>query len=219
MPWDFDDIRRLRPCFPRSHVRLASFNVSIGCSHGCREVRPHRLRGKKRRSWIRRWKDDAGCVGPAGRLRHKPDFRVPPWRISASARDYPAWRHLNPSRRSSVTRNRPRRNDPHRHQKAGTHRRHRPQHHRQPQRTKPAAKPQGRRQGWEYLHLAIDDHSRLAYSKVFPDEKRKSCTRLLFNALRFSRSHGVKVYRVMTDNGTSDIPSLQKSAPNAGHHA
>ncbi|MGH8755693.1 MAG: IS481 family transposase [Burkholderiales bacterium] len=57
--------------------------------------------------------------------------------------------------------------------------------------------------GWEYLHLAVDDHSRLAYSEIFPDEKRKSCIRFLFNALRFFRRHGVKVYRVMTDNGTS----------------
>ena len=57
--------------------------------------------------------------------------------------------------------------------------------------------------GWEYLHLAVDDHSRLAYSEIFPDETRKSCLTFLFNALRFFRSHGVKVYRVMTDNGVS----------------
>jgi transposase InsO family protein len=57
--------------------------------------------------------------------------------------------------------------------------------------------------GWEYVHLAIDDHSRLAYSEVQPDEKRGSCLRFLFNALRFFRSLGVKVHRVMTDNGVS----------------
>jgi transposase InsO family protein len=57
--------------------------------------------------------------------------------------------------------------------------------------------------GWEYVHLAIDDHSRLAYSEIFPDEKRRSCLRFLCNALRFFRAHGVKVYRVMTDNGVS----------------
>src|SRR3954465_2560704 len=60
-----------------------------------------------------------------------------------------------------------------------------------------------RRVGWEYLHLAIDDHSRVAYSEILPDEKRRSCLSFLFNALRFFRAHGVKVYRVMTDNGTS----------------
>ena len=57
--------------------------------------------------------------------------------------------------------------------------------------------------GWEYVHLAIDDHSRIAYSEILPNEKRASCLRFLFNALRFFRSLGVKVERVMTDNGTS----------------
>src|SRR6266478_1738122 len=57
--------------------------------------------------------------------------------------------------------------------------------------------------GWEYLHLAIDDHSRVAYSEILPDEKRGSCLRFLFNALRFFRSLGVKVERIMTDNGSS----------------
>ena len=57
--------------------------------------------------------------------------------------------------------------------------------------------------GWEYVHLAVDDHSRLAYSEILPDEKRTSCLRFLFNALRYFRSLGVKVERVMTDNGSS----------------
>ena len=57
------------------------------------------------------------------------------------------------------------------------------------------------------LHLAVDDHSRLAYSEIFPDERRKSCLRFLFNALRFFRSHGVKVYRVMTEfEGSGNDP-------------
>lgn len=57
--------------------------------------------------------------------------------------------------------------------------------------------------GWEYVHLAIDDHSRVAYSEILPDEKRRSCLRFLFNALRFFRNLGVRVERVMTDNGSS----------------
>jgi len=57
--------------------------------------------------------------------------------------------------------------------------------------------------GWEYLHLAVDDHSRLAYSEIFPNEKRASCISFLINALRFFRSHAVRVHRVMTDNGVS----------------
>ena len=57
--------------------------------------------------------------------------------------------------------------------------------------------------GWEYLHLAIDDHSRLAYSELHPDEKRGSCLAFLVNALRFFRRHGIAVERVMTDNGAA----------------
>ena len=61
----------------------------------------------------------------------------------------------------------------------------------------------GRGTGWEYLHLAVDDHSRLAYSEIHPDEKRGSCLTFLFNALRFFRRHGIAVERVMTDNGSA----------------
>jgi transposase InsO family protein len=57
--------------------------------------------------------------------------------------------------------------------------------------------------GWEYLHLAVDDHSRLAYSEILPNEKRASCLAFLFNALRFFRRYGVAVERVMTDNGSA----------------
>ena len=57
--------------------------------------------------------------------------------------------------------------------------------------------------GWEYLHLAVDDHSRLAYSEILPDEKRGSCLTFLFNAMRFFRRHGITVERVMTDNGSA----------------
>lgn len=59
----------------------------------------------------------------------------------------------------------------------------------------------GRGIGWEYLHMAVDDHSRLAYSEIHPDEQRGSCLAFLFNALRFFRRHGIGVERVMTDNG------------------
>ena len=45
--------------------------------------------------------------------------------------------------------------------------------------------------------------SATAYSEVLPDEKRGSCLRFLFNALRFFRSLGVKVHRVMPGNGVS----------------
>jgi transposase len=66
----------------------------------------------------------------------------------------------------------------------------------------PRARKKGGK-GWEYLHLAVDDHSRLAYSEIFPDEKRSSCVKFLFNALRFFKKHGIKTQSVMTDNGVS----------------
>jgi transposase InsO family protein len=56
--------------------------------------------------------------------------------------------------------------------------------------------------GWESVHLAIDDHSRVAYSEILPDEKRGSCL-LCLQRPRFFRSLDVKVRRVMTDNGSS----------------
>ena len=56
--------------------------------------------------------------------------------------------------------------------------------------------------GWEYCHVAIDDHSRLAYLEVLPDETGESCTAFWERALRFYRRHGIEVQRVMTDNGS-----------------
>jgi hypothetical protein len=74
--------------------------------------------------------------------------------------------------------------------------------------------------GWEYLHLAVDDHSRLAYSEILPDETRRSCLKFLLQALRFFRDHGVKVLRVMTDNGVSFRSlSSRKGVANAENQA
>jgi leucine-zipper of insertion element IS481 len=55
----------------------------------------------------------------------------------------------------------------------------------------------------EYRHLGVDDHSRLAYSEILPDETWRSCLKFLLQALRFYRDHGVKVLRGMTGNGVS----------------
>lgn len=57
--------------------------------------------------------------------------------------------------------------------------------------------------GWDYLHVCVDDASRLAYVEIHPDELRYTATRFLIHALRFYRDHGVQVQRVMTDNGTA----------------
>jgi hypothetical protein len=55
--------------------------------------------------------------------------------------------------------------------------------------------------GWEYLHVAIDDASRLAFTAILADEKKESATAFLVQALDWFRAHGV-VQRVMTDSGS-----------------
>ncbi|WP_137180726.1 IS481 family transposase [Roseomonas sp. AR75] len=57
--------------------------------------------------------------------------------------------------------------------------------------------------GWEYLHVAIDDASRLAYIALMPDEKKESAVRFLKDALAWFSACGVVVERVMTDNGSA----------------
>lgn len=55
--------------------------------------------------------------------------------------------------------------------------------------------------GWEYVHVAIDDHSRVAVAQVEPDETARSARRALIAALRYYRGLGVRFTRVLTDNG------------------
>jgi transposase InsO family protein len=57
--------------------------------------------------------------------------------------------------------------------------------------------------GWEVLHLAVDDHSRLAYTEVLADECQDTTTGFLLRALDWFASLGVGVERVMTDNGSA----------------
>jgi transposase InsO family protein len=56
--------------------------------------------------------------------------------------------------------------------------------------------------GWEFVHICIDDATRLAYVELLPDEKATTCIALLRRALRFYAAHGFKVERLMTDNGS-----------------
>ncbi|GJE43731.1 IS481 family transposase ISAav5 [Methylobacterium soli] len=57
--------------------------------------------------------------------------------------------------------------------------------------------------GWEALHVAIDDASRLAYTAVLPDETKQSALTFMSQALAFFARHGVTVERVMSDNGSA----------------
>jgi len=64
--------------------------------------------------------------------------------------------------------------------------------------------PDGRRignAGWEYVHVAIDDCTRLAYVEVLPDEKASTAIAFLRRAVAFYRRHGIHVERLITDNG------------------
>ena len=65
--------------------------------------------------------------------------------------------------------------------------------------------PRDRRRGagWEYVHVCIDDASRLAYSEVLCDERKESAVPFLERTLAWFAGHGVTVERVMTDNGSA----------------
>jgi transposase InsO family protein len=56
--------------------------------------------------------------------------------------------------------------------------------------------------GWEFVHVCIDDASRIAFSRVLKDEKKASAVAFLKAAIAYYTSLGVKVVRVMTDNGS-----------------
>jgi len=56
--------------------------------------------------------------------------------------------------------------------------------------------------GWDFVHVAIDDHSRVAFSQIRPDEKAVSAVAFLKAAAAYYTSLGVVIERVMTDNGS-----------------
>ena len=57
--------------------------------------------------------------------------------------------------------------------------------------------------GYEYVHVAIDDYSRLAYAEVLADETASTAIAFLRRAVAFYRRHGITVERVITDNGSA----------------
>jgi transposase InsO family protein len=56
--------------------------------------------------------------------------------------------------------------------------------------------------GWDAVHVAVDDATRLAYAEVLPDEKAATAVGFLRRATAFFRRHGITVERVITDNGS-----------------
>ena len=57
--------------------------------------------------------------------------------------------------------------------------------------------------GWEYVHVCVDDATRMAYVEVLPDEKATTAIGFLRRAVRFYAAHGIQVESVMTDNGSA----------------
>jgi transposase InsO family protein len=57
--------------------------------------------------------------------------------------------------------------------------------------------------GWDYVHVAIDDATRLAYAEVLPDEKAVTAIAFLRRAVAFYRRHGMTVEELITDNGSA----------------
>lgn len=72
--------------------------------------------------------------------------------------------------------------------------------------SRPGHRVHGRRQvrtrglGYEYVHVCVDDHSRLAYVEILPKQDGEACAAFLHRALRWLARRGVRVRRVMTDN-------------------
>ncbi len=57
--------------------------------------------------------------------------------------------------------------------------------------------------GYDYLHVAVDDHSRVAFVQALADEKGPTCAQFLRDAAAYFASEGVTIERVMTDNALS----------------
>ncbi|HYN52631.1 MAG TPA: IS481 family transposase, partial [Thermoleophilaceae bacterium] len=57
--------------------------------------------------------------------------------------------------------------------------------------------------GWEFVHVCVDDATRLAYVEVLADEKAITASGFLRRAVAFYRAHGITVERLMTDNGSA----------------
>jgi transposase InsO family protein/transposase len=65
-----------------------------------------------------------------------------------------------------------------------------------------AAGVRRRRVGWDAVHVAVDDATRLAYAEVLPDEKALTAVAFLRRAIAFFARYGITVARVLTDNGS-----------------
>ena len=65
--------------------------------------------------------------------------------------------------------------------------------------------------GWEFLYVAVDDHSRMAFTAMMPDEKAVSASLFLGQAAEYFAGHKISLRRIMTDNGPCFISGLFKA--------
>jgi transposase InsO family protein/transposase len=65
------------------------------------------------------------------------------------------------------------------------------------------ARRRGAPKGWEFVHVCVDDATRLAYAEVLADEKATTAVAFLGRAIAFYTAHAITVQRVMTDNGSA----------------
>ena len=68
------------------------------------------------------------------------------------------------------------------------------------------------KKGWEYVHIAIDDYSRLAYAEVLDDETALTIVAFLRRAIAFYERHGIRIERLLTDNGSGYRSTLHALA-------
>ena len=66
--------------------------------------------------------------------------------------------------------------------------------------------------GWDYVHIAIDDYSRLAYAEVLGNEKATTAVAFLRRAIAYFARHGITVERVITDNGSPYVSTVHSIA-------
>jgi transposase InsO family protein len=66
--------------------------------------------------------------------------------------------------------------------------------------------------GWEFVHVAVDDYSRLAYAEVLSDEKAATAIGFLQRAIAFFARHGVRVEGILTDNGSAYVATMHALA-------
>jgi transposase InsO family protein len=79
-----------------------------------------------------------------------------------------------------------------------------------------AATPRGRGIGYDYVHSAVDDRSRVAFSQLLADEGAVTAAGFLVEAAAFFADHGVRIQRVLTDNTKASAESLLFAETAAG---